>query len=107
MLCIRNNEKISEITMKPTAFTKCKLGGDWYKSELTIRFTPDEYYPDYSEVQAWIMENVDGKEFNIEEVVAVIYEHLFTMYLPAKLHIKNDVINCRTHFNVTVEKWDR
>ena len=42
-----NTQKITEIVMRPTACTFCKLGQDWYNINLEITFTPDKYYPDY------------------------------------------------------------
>lgn len=104
MAIIKNSEKIKKITMKPTAITLCKIGQDWYKHELIIEFCPDAYYPDYMEEEAWIMEHVDGKELNIEEVVDVIYGHLTEVYMPKELHIIDRIIGNKVHFNVIVEK---
>ncbi len=101
---IRNNQKIKQIIMKPAAFTKCELGQDWYENKLEIIFYPDEYYPDYTEVQNWIMENIDGKEMNIEDVIMNIYSFLQKGYRPKSLKIIDYVENCRTHFDVIVER---
>lgn len=104
MLRINNTQDIKKITMKPVAFTRCVLGGDWYKNNLVIEFVPAKIYPDYTEVQEWIMKNVDGKNLNIEDVVEYIYDFLNTNYKPLELHIKDEVTGCRTHFDVIVEK---
>ena len=101
---IENKEEIKKIIMKPTVITKCKIGQDWYKNNLEIIFVPDEYYPDYMEVESWIMENLDGKELNIEEVVDQIYEYLDDNYQPEGLYIKNYVFGNKVHFDVVVEK---
>ena len=101
---IKNTQEISKITMYPIAFTKCEIGGDWYKNKLEIVFVPNICYPDYIEVQDWIMENIDGTELNIEDVVNNIYLVLQEEYAPRDLHVKDTVENCRTHFNVIVEK---
>lgn len=101
---IENKQKINLIIMQPDAFNVCELGGDYYKNELTISFMPDSYYPDYTEVQTWIMENIDGKVKNIEDVVNEIYNFLMETYQPRELEVSDHIIGCRTHFNVTVIK---
>lgn len=101
---IKNTQKINKITMKPVAYTKCAIGQDWYKNELEIVFVPALYYPDYIEVNEWIMENIDGKELNIEDVNDHIYKFLTEEYHPQSLTIKNSIVGCKTHFDVIVEK---
>lgn len=101
---LENKQNISDITMYPMAYTKCEIGGDWYKNELDITFTPNKYYPDYMEVNKWICENIDGHTLNIEDVVDKVYAFLNDTYEPAYLHITDSVCNCKTHFDVVVEK---
>ncbi len=101
---IENTQNIKSITMMPVAYTKCAIGQDWYKNELTIYFTPDQCYPDYMEVNEWIMKNIDGKEFNIEDVVNEVYKFLMENYHPMELHIDDHINGCRTHFDVIVSK---
>lgn len=101
---IKNTQKIKKITMKPVAYTKCAIGQDWYKNELEIVFVPALYYPDYIEVSKWIMEHIDGKELNIEDVNDYIYKFLNEEYQPQSLTIKNSIVGCKTHFDVIVEK---
>ena len=101
---IVNTQKIEKITMQPTAITLCDIGGDWYKNELEIEFIPDKTYPDYMVEQSWIMENIDGKRLNIEDVVNNIYTHLMEEYKPKELHIKDIVRGNKVHFDVIVEK---
>lgn len=104
MTKIENTQGITKIIMKPVAYTKCAIGQDWYKNELEIIFIPRNYYPDYIEVNEWIMTNIDGKEFNIEDVVDSIYKYLTEEYQPDTLTIKNNIVGCKTHFDVIVEK---
>lgn len=101
---IANAQNIEKITMYPRAQTKCRIGGDWYTNDLEIEFTPDGAYPDYMDVNKWVMENIDGKDLNIEEVVSIIYAYLQDTYKPKKLHIVNYISGCKTHFDVMVEK---
>lgn len=101
---IQNTQGISHIIMKPVAYTKCAIGQDWYKNELIIYFTPDTCYPDYMGVNSWLMENIDGKEFNIEDVVNEVYKFLTKTYEPKELKIEDHICGCRTHFDVIVEK---
>jgi len=101
---IKNTQKINKIIMKPMAYTKCAIGQDWYKNELEIVFVPALCYPDYIEVNEWIMEHIDGKELNIEDVIDYIYKFLTEEYQPQSLTIKNNIAGCKTHFDVIVEK---
>ena len=101
---IENTQGINLIIMQPDAFNICELGGDFYKNELTISFMPNNYYPDYTEVQTWIMKNIDGKVMNIEDVVDRIYNFLMETYQPHELEVSNHITGCRTHFDVTVIK---
>lgn len=101
---IKNEQNIEKITMCPTAITLCDIGGDWYKNELEIEMMPDEYYPDYMVVQKWIMDNIDGKRLNIEDVVYQIYDYIDSIYAPKYLHVKDRVMGNKVHFDVLVEK---
>jgi len=100
---ILNTQGIKTIKMYPVALTQCEIGGDWYTNRLEITLTPNEYYPDYTEVQEEIMKKVDGKTLNIEDVVMAVYD-MMTFFSPLKIHITDTVENCKTHFNVVVEK---
>ena len=90
--------------MKPTAITKCEIGQDWYKHELEIYFVPGEAYPDYIEVEAWIMNFIDGQTMNIEDVVDKVYQHIEKTYKPQQLCVKSFVTGNKVHFDVIVEK---
>lgn len=101
MTKIENKENVSVITMMPTAYTKCKIGQDWYKCQFECIFIPDACYPDYMEVNEYIMQNIDGKELNIEEAARLLYDHL-VQYEPKSLKIINHIRGCKTHFDVDV-----
>ena len=98
-----NKEKIKRIIMKPQATCFCQIGKDWYLNKFEIEFRPDKYYPDYMEVEKWINENIEGKELNIEHAVNLIHTHLM-FYEPFSVIVKSIVEDCKTHFNVIVEK---
>ena len=102
---IKNKENVCSITMKPTAVSKCKIGQDWYRMAFEIVFLPGEYYPDYMEVNDFIMTEIDGKELNIEEAAKIIYDMLLA-YEPRHLSVTNHIQGCKTHFDVdvTIEK---
>lgn len=104
MTKIENKQGIDYIIMKPVAYTKCAIGQDWYKNELEIMFQPYSCYPDYTDVNEWIMNNIDGKELNIEDVVETIYNFLKETYEPTFLKVIDKIIGCKTHFDVIVEK---
>lgn len=100
---IFNAEKITEITMHPTAHCKCQIGKDWYTNRFTVVFCAGDYYPDYMIVSDWISKNIEGKELNIEHAVNLLY--IFLMgYHPASLSVTSDVSDASTHFPVSVTK---
>lgn len=101
MTKLENTEGVTMIAMHPTAFTKCKIGQDWYKCAFDVFFTPGRCYPDYMEVNAYIMEYIDGKELNIEEAARMLYDHLLN-YDPKALKVVNHITGCKTHFDVDV-----
>ncbi len=101
---IPNTQEISLIIMKPVAYAICEIGGDLYENQLEITFTPGDSYPDYTEFQQWIMDNIDGRVLNIEDVVNMVHEKLETEFHPVHLSVVTNVSNCRTHFDVTVIK---
>ena len=101
---IDNKQDIKKITMCPTAYTKCVIGQDWYKNELEIEFVPALWYPDYMEVDEWIMKEIDGKELNIEDVVNIIYKKLSLEFYPKELKVTDHIKGCKTHFDVIVTK---
>lgn len=98
---LENIELIKCIVMKPTACVKCQIGQDWFQCDFEVRFVPDKYYPDYMEVQDFIMQEIDGKELNIEQAVKILYDYLIK-YEPKELIITNHVCGCKTHFDVDV-----
>lgn len=99
-----NTQRITSITMNPKAYAICDIGGDMYCSDLTIYFTPHDCYPDYMEVADWIAKNIDGTRLNIEDVVEKVYNFLMEEYKPLELEVVNNIMGCRTHFDVTVSK---
>lgn len=103
MVKLENKENIQRIEMKPTAITKCAIGQDWYKHEFVIEFVPYLYYPDYMEIEKWIMNNIDGKELNIEEAVDMVHAML-KEFQPKYLCVKDYIHGNKVHFDVMVEK---
>lgn len=98
---ILNKEKVSSITMMPTAYAKCKIGQDWYRCDFEVHFVPGDCYPDYMEVNSFVMSEIDGKELNIEEAARILYDHLI-QYQPEELEVTNHIKGCKTHFDVDV-----
>lgn len=98
---IKNVEAVQTITLFPTAYTKCQIGQDWFLNEFEVRFIPDKYYPDYMEVDAFIQENIEGKEMNIEKAVKTLKDFLLK-YEPVRVDITDHIRKCKTHFNVDV-----
>lgn len=99
---IPNTQSIKKIVMKPLAFTKCEIGQDWYRNDLTITFIPDKCYPDYMQVEDWIMQNIDGQIMNIEDVVKQVRDFLQQEYSPKELQVESKVTGNKVHFDVEV-----
>lgn len=102
MAKIPNNENVKTIIMYPIAYTKCRIGQDWFLNRFEVHFTPNDCYPDYMEVNAFIQENIEGKELNIEEAAKTLYDYLKCEYKPNELQVTNHIRDCNTHFNVDV-----
>lgn len=98
---IPNNEHVTEITMRPSACVKCQIGQDWYKIDFNVYFSPDKCYPDYMEIEEFVMKHIDGQELNIEQAARILYDHLM-QYSPRELEIDADVPENKVHFPVTV-----
>lgn len=98
---IPNNERVSEIRMKPMAYTKCQIGQDWFLNKFEAVFIPDKYYPDYMEVEQFISENIEGHEMNIEQAARCLCDFL-KKYEPDNVYVIDHIENCRTHFDVDV-----
>lgn len=101
---IKNNEKITEIIMKPFAECKCAIGKDWYHIDFYVVFKPDGFYPDYMNVSKWVSENLNGQELNIESAVCMLANHLKENYAPCSLSVTARVDDVVTHFPVEVTK---
>lgn len=98
---IQNYESVTSITMFPTACVKCQIGQDWYKCQFECEFVPEKCYPDYMEVEDYIIKHIDGEELNIEQAARMLYDHL-KQYEPKYLRIANHIRGCKTHFDVDV-----
>ena len=98
---IENKEFVTSIVMRPNAICKCKIGQDWYKCNFTIWFVPSDCYPDYMEVNDFVMKEIDGKELNIEEAARILFDKLKELS-PKYLRVENHVVGCKTHFDVDV-----
>lgn len=97
----KNDMKINEIKMKKRIHNFCTIGKDWYTSNLSIVFQPDEIIPDYIEVEK-AMDEIDKKELVIEEVVAQVTD-ILREYEPKYIKVTNSVDDAK-HLSVEVTK---
>lgn len=102
MTKIPNKENVKEIVMYPTAYTKCKIGQDWFLNRFEVHFMPNKFYPDYMQVNAFIQEQIEGKEMNIEQATRCLYEFLSYEYSPSEIRVIDHIRDCKTHFDVDV-----
>lgn len=101
---IANDFGINKITIDCEARCYCPLGKDWYTNQFTIFFEPDEYIPDYLDVDKFVKEEIDNKHFIIEEAVSVLHEFLTIQYRPKSCRVVSFAGDA-THSPVSVEKW--
>lgn len=104
---IENTQGIDEIVMRPRACCKCVIGNDWYINAFEITFIPSKVYPDYMQVNEWIMGHIDGQALNIEDAVERVYNYLMETYSPRSLYVVDEVKGAKTHFDVIVTKRGR
>ena len=101
---IKNRQNIKQIIMKPTVSCFCPLGQDWYKIDFDISFIPRDFYPDYCDVQNYILNNINKQQLTIEEAIDIIYNYLQKEYLPENLTVQANVNIVQSHFHVIVIK---
>lgn len=101
---LKNDQGITKIVMKPVAFTKCIIGQDWFKNDLEVEMIPGDCYPDYMQIQGFVMDQIDGHELNIEDVVDILYDMIKTEFHPAYLKVTDYIRGSKTHFDVIVTK---
>lgn len=98
---IKNIENVKQIVMHPSACVKCQIGRDWYKCDFDVYFTPGQFYPDYMEVEKYVMDNIDGRELNIEQAGKILKGYL-EQYIPDELEVVVNVSGNKVHFDVEV-----
>ena len=101
---ILNKQNIKKIIMKPSASCFCPLGQDWYRIDFNIEFIPKNYYPDYCDVQTFILNNINKKELTIENAVDILYNYFQIEYSPENITIQANVNIVQSHFPVIVIK---
>ena len=101
---LANKEGITMIEMHPSAICRCKIGRDLYTNKFTAWFTPGKCYPDYMDVNEWVLKNIDSKDLNIEEAVDLLFGYLMEEYSPVSLTVETRVEDVKTHFPVVVTK---
>ena len=99
---IPNKENATKIVMFPTAYTKCRIGRDWFFNRFEVIFIPKDFYPDYMKVDDFIQKNIEGKEMNIEEAAKTLYDYLKDEYKPSEVRVIDHIKDCKTHFDVDV-----
>lgn len=101
---ILNKENITKIVMRPKAITKCQIGQDWFNNDLEIEFIPNECYPDYMQIERYVLTEIEGQELNIEHVVDKLYGMIKKTFNPLYLKVTDHIRGCNTHFDVDVIK---
>jgi len=100
---IENVYGIKTINIKTRVRCYCPLGNDWYTCDCDIELHPNNFLPDYCEVDSWIETNIDGKSFIVEEIVSLLYKYFNDNYQPKDCAIYCTV-NDAKHSSVIVSK---
>lgn len=100
---IENKQNISNITIKTKTHNLCPIGDDWYTCNINIDITPGKLIPDYIEVDKFIFDNIEKKEYIIENVVAEIFKYIAENYKPKHIKVTASVEDA-IHSPVIVEK---
>ena len=100
---LKNTQGITRIVMKPKAICFCPLGNDWYTNEFEVEFFPEEFFPDYCDVEKFLDETIRGKSLIIEDAVKLLYSY-FEEYSPASLKVTSNVFDVTSHSPVSVTK---
>lgn len=100
MASFENKYNISNIKMSKKIHNLCTIGQDWFTNNLEITFIPDKIIPDYIIVDDMIQQ-YEGKELVIEEVVSGIIEDL-KQFKPKYIKVKS-IVNDAMHLPVEVE----
>ncbi len=101
-----NEHKIDKITIYRNAHTKCKLGDDWYTTEVTITMFPDKEIPDYRDVDKHFATNIDGQHMTIEDVISSVIEFIMKDYQPYSVTI-DALVQDSNHPKVIVSRTDK
>lgn len=102
MASFKNEQGITKITMTKRTHNYCPLGKDWYCNDLTIEVIPDSIIPDYIDIDNTIKNDIEGKNFIIEDVVSKIVD-IIKEYSPKYIKVVSDA-NDAVHLPVKVEK---
>lgn len=102
---MKNEWKVSKITIHRNAHTKCRFGDDWYTTYVEMVMFPDDEIPDYRDIDKHFAEYIDGKHMTIEDVMQSAAEFIMETYKPFKL-ITRAVVNDSNHPDVEVERVD-
>lgn len=98
---IKNTQGITSIEFEQKVQAFCPMGADYYTATIYVEMDPDENIMDYCETTNFI-KSLGGKELIIEELVAVVFDHI-KQYKPKYLKV-SAYAESNVHFPVTVTK---
>lgn len=100
---IKNEYEIKKITINVQSKNYCPLGKDWYTNNFTIHITPNEFIPDYCDVDEFVKKQINNQQYIIEKAVSELHRYITETYKPLFCKIISSV-NDATHSPVIVEK---
>lgn len=102
MSTIKNSQGISLITFSANVRCFCPMGNDYYTNQFDVSFVPDEFIPDYCDIDEFL-DGMNDAQLIIEDAVNSVFEYMKNTYFPIHLEVSSTVTDA-VHLPVTVTK---
>lgn len=100
---ISNVQSITTIEADKRISLYCPIGKDYYTADVLIKFMPDNFYPDYIDLDVFL-NRLSGLSLTIEDAAEEVYNELQS-YKPKKAKVTIEAFS-NTHLHVKVTKGD-
>lgn len=97
-----HTQNLSGIRFNFTLQLYCPQGNEHYTAKVKVHMLPDEYLPDYVELDKVFRQGC-GEELIIEDAVEWVYDLIWDRYKPYALTVEANVEDA-IHFDVQVSK---
>lgn len=101
MATFENTAQVLSIQYYKSCRCYCPLGKAWYTNNFTIDIEPADRLIDYLDIDAFIAEEIEGKELIIEDAAAKLKAYIKAAIDPVSVEVTTDVTDAG-HGDVTV-----